>query len=334
MDLEPDSWIGKGPVMPAGSAIFITVAALLMGLLLNAPDIMATARRQEAGWKRDLAVAAAKPFDFISRMLSLDAPHNAIDTALGRERVVTSTTLLAALPVTTAAPELTTTTVTTTVAVRRVISATDPLRLFIGGDSMVGQFGPMLANLAEDSGYIDVTEVVYEFDSGLTRTDFLDWPARLREVNAEQDPDAIVLFFGGNDAQAIQIDGSWYDYGTTEWLAEYRRRVGELMAELVADNRDVYWMGMPIVRSDSFREKVATMNQIYESEAAAHPGVSYINSWDVFTGPDGGFSEYLINDEGDLVDMRLNDGIHLTTAGGIRLARVALAEIEENWQLP
>jgi hypothetical protein len=32
--------------------------------------------------------------------------------------------------------------------------------------------------------------------------------------------------------------------------------------------------------------------------------------------------------------MRLNDGIHLTTAGGIRLARVALAEIQENWQLP
>ena len=330
MDLEPDSWIGKGPVMPAGSAIFITVTALFVGLLLNAPDIMETARRQEAGWKRDLAVAAAKPFDFISRFLFLDAPHNAIDTALGREPVVTSTTILAALPATTTAPEPT----TTTIAARRTISTTDPLRLFIGGDSMVGQFGPMLANQAEETGYIDVTEVVYEFDSGLTRTDFLDWPARLRQVAREQDPDAIVLFFGGNDAQAIQIDGSWYDYGTAEWLAEYRLRVGELMAELVADNRDVYWVGMPIVRSDSFREKVATMNEIYESEAAAHPGVSYINSWEVFTGPDGGFSEYLTNDEGDLVDMRLNDGIHLTTAGGIRLARVALAEIEKNWQLP
>lgn len=332
MDLEPDSWIGKGPVMPAGSAIFITVTALFVGLMLNAPDIMETARRQEAGWKRDLAVAAAKPFDFMSRLLFLDAPHNAIDAAMGREPVVTttSTTTLAAMPVTTTTPELT----TTTAAARRTISTADPLRLFIGGDSMVGQFGPMLANEAEKTGYIDVTEVVYEFDSGLTRTDFLDWPARLRQVAAEQDPDAIVLFFGGNDAQAIQIDGSWYDYGTAEWLAEYRLRVGALMAELVADNRDVYWVGMPIVRSDSFREKVATMNEIYESEAAAHPGVSYIDSWEVFTGPDGGFSEYLTNDEGDLVDMRLNDGIHLTTAGGIRLARVALAQIEENWQLP
>ncbi|MGH8925760.1 MAG: SGNH/GDSL hydrolase family protein [Acidimicrobiia bacterium] len=331
MDLEPDSWIGKGPVMPAGSAIFVTVVALFIGLLLNAPDILETARRQEAGWKREVAVAAAKPFDSIAQLLLLDTPHDAIDLALGRQGAppTTTTSPVAAMPVSTTAPVLT----TTTTEARRVVSATDPLRLFIGGDSMVGQFGPMLSNEAEKTGYIDVTEIVYEFDSGLTRTDFLDWPARLREISAEQDPDAIVLFFGGNDAQAIQIEGTWYDYGTEEWLAEYRRRVGDLMNELTADNRDVYWVGMPIVRSDSFREKVATMNGIYESEAAAHPGVNYINSWDVFVGPDGGFSEYLTNEEGDLVDMRLNDGIHLTTAGGIRLARVALAEIVENWQL-
>lgn len=333
MDLEPDSWMDKGPVMPAGSAIFITLVALSIGLLLNAPDILETARRQEAGWKRDLAVAAAKPFDSISRLLFLDTPHKAIDLALGREQQSPPTTIASAaptVPTSTTAPATTTTTTLT----RRTVSPSEPLRLFIGGDSMVGQFGPMLANEAEKTGYINVTEVVYEFDSGLTRTDFLDWPARLRQVRAEQDPDAIVLFFGGNDAQAIQIDGTWYEYGTEEWLVEYRRRVADLMTELTEDNRDVYWMGMPIVRSESFREKVATMNQIYESEAAAHPGVTYINSWDVFTGPDGGFSEYLINDEGDLVDMRLNDGIHLTTAGGIRLARVALGEIEEKWQLP
>ncbi|MGH8957525.1 MAG: SGNH/GDSL hydrolase family protein [Acidimicrobiia bacterium] len=319
--------------MPAGNAIFITLVALFLGLLLNAPDIMETARRQEAGWKRDLAVAAAKPFDFLSQLLSLDAPHDVIDAALGREPIVPSTTTstLTAMPASTTSPEVTT---TTTATARRTVSVSDPLRLFIGGDSMVGQFGPMLANEAEKTGYIDVTEVVYEFDSGLTRTDFLDWPARLRQVSAAQDPDAIVLFFGGNDAQAIQIDGTWHEYGTAEWLTEYRRRVADLMAELTSDHRDVYWIGMPIVRSDSFREKVATMNEIYESEATAHPGVSYINTWDVFTGPDGGFSEYLTNDEGDLVDMRLNDGIHLTTAGGIRLARVALGTIGENWQLP
>jgi uncharacterized protein len=198
---------------------------------------------------------------------------------------------------------------------------------------MVGQFGPMLQNQAEQTGLIEVTEVLYEFSSGLTRNDFLDWPERLREIGATQDPEVIVLFFGGNDAQAIQIDGTWFDYGTEEWLAEYRRRVADLMAELTSDGRDVYWMGMPIVRSNDFREKVEVMNEIYRTEAVVHPGVTFVDSWSVFSGSDGEFSEYLVNDDGDLVDMRLNDGIHLTTAGGIRLARVALAEIEANWHI-
>ena len=35
MDLEPNSDIGGGPVMPAGLAIFVTLAALTLGLLLN-----------------------------------------------------------------------------------------------------------------------------------------------------------------------------------------------------------------------------------------------------------------------------------------------------------
>ncbi len=329
MDLEPDS--GQAPVMPAGMAIFITIAAMAIGLILNASDILTTAQRQEAGWKRDLGVAAAEPFAAISRALFLDRPHDAIDLALGREEAIPSptTTLVASSPTTT--PPVATT--TTAAAVRRTVTAVEPLRLFIGGDSMVGQFGPMLQNQAEKSGLIEVTEVLYEFSSGLTRNDFLDWPEKLREVGATQDPDAIVLFFGGNDAQAIQIDGTWHEYGTEEWLTEYRKRVADLMAELTGDGRDVYWIGMPIVRSDDFREKVEVMNEIYQSEAAAHPGVTYVDSWSVFTGADGEFSEYLINADGDLVDMRLNDGIHLTTAGGIRLARVALAEIEDNWQI-
>jgi hypothetical protein len=103
------------------------------------------------------------------------------------------------------------------------------------------------------------------------------------------------------------------------------------MSDLDGDGRDVYWMGMPIVRSDDFRQKVEVLNEIYRSEADRFEGVTYVDSWSVFTGADGGFSEYLTDASGNLVDMRLNDGIHLTTAGGIRLAEVAFGLIAENW---
>ena len=316
--------------MPAGRAIGVIVVALTIGLILNAPDIRRTAERQEAGWRRDVAIAMIQPFDWFSRTLRIDAAHNLIDAAIGRpvdQGPATTTTTSA--PIQIATPETSTT--LTTLPSRREVTAADPLRMFIGGDSMVGQFGPMLENTAEAGGLVEVTEVLYEFSSGITRPDFLDWPVRLREVREAQDPDVIVLFFGGNDAQAIQIDGAWYEFGSETWLSEYRKRVGDLMAELDEDGRDVYWMGMPIVRSDDFRQKVEVLNEIYRSEADRFEGVTYVDSWSVFTGPDGSFSEYLTDANGDLVDMRLNDGIHLTTAGGIRLAEFAFGVISENW---
>jgi hypothetical protein len=316
--------------MPAGRVIGVMVVAFAIGLILNAPDIRRTAERQEAGWRRDMAIAMIEPFDWFSRTLRLDTPHNLIDAAIGRpdDQSPPPTTTTTA-PVSVATTETT----TTTAPSRREITAADPLRMFIGGDSMVGQFGPMLENTAEAGGLVEVTEVLYEFSSGITRPDFLDWPVRLREVREVQDPDVIVLFFGGNDAQAIQIDGVWHEFGSDLWLSEYRTRVGDLMAELDADGRDVYWMGMPIVRSDDFRQKVEILNEIYRSEAERFDSVTFVDSWSVFTGTDGGFSEYLPDAEGDLVDMRLNDGIHLTTAGGVRLAEVTFGVIADNWGL-
>src|SRR5687767_12083214 len=103
--------------MPAGRAIGVIVVALVIGLILNAPDIRRTADRQEAGWRRDLAVAMIEPFEWFSKTMRLDAPHNLIDAAIGRpadqDRVAqnqnetTTTTITPATAVST--PETTTT---------------------------------------------------------------------------------------------------------------------------------------------------------------------------------------------------------------------------------
>lgn len=314
--------------MAAGHAILVVVVSLALGLLLNASDILATAERQEAGWQRSIGVAIMGPIAAITDLLFIDTPRNLIDSALGRSEPDPVTTTTTTVPVQAAAPSTT----STTLPGRRTVTAADPLRLFIGGDSMVGQFGPMLEIEAERSGLVEA-EVIYEFESGITRPDFIDWPERLRQVRAEQDPEVMVLFFGGNDAQDIQVDGRWVPFGSEEWLAEYRSRVGGLMGELEADGREVYWMGMPIVSSETFRERVVILNEVYESEAAAYDRVHYVPSWDVFTGPDGEYSEYLPDADGDVVDMRLNDGIHLTTDGGIRLAAVVWDIISSDWEI-
>ncbi|MDX1621251.1 MAG: hypothetical protein R3320_09690, partial [Nitriliruptorales bacterium] len=97
---------------------------------------------------------------------------------------------------------------------------------------------------------------------------------------------------------------------------------------------DVYWVGMPIARDADYSAKMELLNGIYAAESESYESITFIRSWELFAGPDGRFSEYLPNRNGDVVDMRLNDGIHLTTAGAYRLARLVVAEIASAWGLP
>lgn len=333
---EPTVYEEERRKIPAGIVLIVVVTALLLGLLLNAPDILRTAQRQEPGWQRSIGVTLMEPIAEASHILFLDRPRALIDDLLNRSRPPLEATApspsVPSAPTTTAPLASTSTTVAE--AVRRTVSEEDPLRMYIGGDSLVGQFGPMLDNRASESGLVEA-EVVYEFESGLSRPDFVDWPARLVSVSEELDPDVFVLYFGGNDGQAIYMpDDTWIEFGTPEWEEEYRRRVDEVMTLLEERGHWVYWMGMPIVSSESFQERVRLMNQIYQSQAVEHPQVTFVEAWSLFEGPEGGYSEYLTDANGDLVDMRLDDGVHYTTAGAIRLANVTFDIIAEDWGLP
>lgn len=347
--------------MRAGHVIIVVVAALALGTLFNAADIRATAERQPLGWQRDTALALVEPVYWLSELLRLDRPREFLDVAMGRAgpqsagAVASATAMpteavaergVAPTPEPTVAPAPSeearaTPTATPTPTPMptptdpplRTVSEEEPLRMFVGGDSMVGQFGPMLQNRANKTGVVE-TEVQYEFSSGLTRPDaFYDWPARFSEVLAESDPDVIVVFFGGNENRGMLLDGSVVEPGTPEWEKEYRARVERLMDQLAAPDRRVYWMGMPITSSESLSERMELFNEIYASSAETRPGVEFVESWPVFVGDDGGYSEYLPDETGTLVDMRLDDGIHLTTAGGIRLAEVVFEIIAEDWSL-
>lgn len=311
------------PTMPAGLALVVSVLALLLALMLNSGNIVETARRQPFGAWRSFLIGIAEPIADASSLLRLDRPRILLDTVTGRGEpeplpAVTTTTIIAP---------------TTTTAMARIISAADPLRVFVGGDSMVGQFGPMLERRSE-STTVASTEVRYEFSSGLTRTDFVDWPVIIAEVEATQDPEVIVVVFGGNDAQDMPIAGKWEPYGTDAWFSEYRRRVGTLMDQMIAQGSDVWWVGMPIPRSESFAIKLSNLNRIYQEEAEARDTVHFVDSWTLFLGVDGGYEEFLPDTNGKLVDMRLDDGVHLTTAGGIKLAEAVWTEIAADRSIP
>ena len=208
----------------------------------------------------------------------------------------------------------------------RPITEDDPLKLWVGGDSLslsltVG-FGrvtsPTLVDFTRDT----------QLSSGLTRKDFLDWPQRLARLLVEDRPDVLVVMFGGNDYQDVIFNGQLLERPSQPWLDFYRSRVKEAMDLLNQPGLQVIWVGQPVMRNDFYSTGMAHLNEIYRSEAATRSSIAYFDTWSLFTDPQGNYTETI---DGTL--MRESDGIHLTTAGGIRLAEAIWQQVAPNWRL-
>lgn len=203
----------------------------------------------------------------------------------------------------------------------------DPLQLHIMGDSMVRFFGDTMVGLANDKRVIDAS-AEHQLSSGLTRPDFYDWPARIVEVMAADDPDAVVMMFGGNDAQALVVNGQIERPFAEAWVQEYSARVGHAMDLVTTDpDRILIWVGQPIMESPSYDEKMQRLNEIFDAEASERERVLYVDIRNLFRGPNGGFSRYVADLDGQLTDVRLTDGVHLSTIGGRWLSEVLLDEL-------
>lgn len=324
----PDLPSGDRP-MAAGHVLVAILVALVLGALLNADSLWSTAQQQPYGWRRTVAVGVMRPVHAIADVTRLDRGRAWLEDAIGREQagpagpppeVRTDTTLPPeAAPVTTAPPPP---------PKVREPTATEPLRVWVGGDSMSQVFGESFLRMAEERGDIEATHD-YRISSGLTRPDFFDWPAHLANDVLATGPEVVVIMFGANDAQPLNIDGVVRESSEPEWLAEYRRRVASTMDLLGGEDRFVVWVGQPIMRSSSFSERIARLNTIYREEAASRPWIHFLDTWPLFADANGAYSDYLPGADGEPELMRQQDGIHLSRPGGDRLAEAILQVIDE-----
>jgi uncharacterized protein len=330
LDLEHDDAVAGR--QPAGRALVIMVAALVLAMLVNADALVARAERQPPGRARDRALAVWHPVQDVSHVLQLHRIRQLADRMVGDdgdEGPAPSTRDTRRRPADDGAREATTTTATDAGGAEaapapvelRTPTADDPLRLWVGGDSMAQVFGPAVATAAGATGVVEPS-VHYEMASGLTRPDYFDWPAALQADVAADDPEVLVVVFGVNDGQGIVLpDGTPVpDVADPRWSTEYRRRVADVMDGLRADDRLVLWVLLPPMRDADYGARMALVTQAVEAEAASRPWVEPVDASASLADASGTFAESLPDAAGASVQVRLDDGIHLTEAGAGRLA--------------
>jgi uncharacterized protein len=341
--------------MPAGTALIIVVITLVGALVLTAGVI----ERKSAGRRpnHEARRSVAGGVHAVTGAFGLDAPAEALgDTVgpyIGHEKATSdaSSTELSERariengaqtlpppagtpgdPAETPGPSTPSAAELAAKLTPKVRPATPdrPLKLWLGGDSMGIELGTGFARLAGETRLFDVTRDA-RASTGLTRPDFFNWPEHLLTNVVKADPDVVVILFGGNDDQNIP---AWNGKpqakaGTPEWQAEYRQRVADTMDLLKSkdDDRWVIWMGIPITRS-GVMPNTEQMNYIYATEAAKRPWVEFVDAWPYFTDGSGAYTGSLPNADGQVRDMRNRDGIHLSTAGGNRLAYVLYQKLD------
>lgn len=199
-------------------------------------------------------------------------------------------------------------------------------KVLILGDSMIaGALGLFLENALRDQHGFEVRRFG-KSSTGLSRPDFFDWMKEARaQLDAFPGVDAVVTMFGGNDVQGLYMGkkgrgqpAEWIIWPDEAWPVEYARRV-TAFADLVApDGRDLFWIGMPVMRPEKFHQRVQRVNTIYRAEMAIRPGGHFIDIWRVLADEAGRYSDRLTIDEGGKakkIRVRAGDGIHLSVAG-------------------
>jgi hypothetical protein len=189
------------------------------------------------------------------------------------------------------------------------------LRVWSDGDSTSYFMSLSFLQTMSALDALPVQAAEYKQSTGLLNPAYFDWPAYAAAQMEAYRPDIAVFMIGANDASVGMP------------LEVYHQRVGAMMDLLYAPRRYVVWIGQPNMGRPDLLAAVPAMNEVFRQEAAARPWVLYVDAWAATSDSSGHYAQFLPDEHGVLTQMRTDDGVHFTAAGGRLLANAAIAEL-------
>ena len=211
-------------------------------------------------------------------------------------------------------------------------TTTNELRVAVIGDSLSQGLGPGIETAMNPR----VTRVLSlgRQSTGLSRQDYFNWQAAMRQIVEAFRPDLVFVLLGSNDAQAqIAPDGTAIPIGSFDWTQGYREHAERLLSEATDAGTLVVWVGIPIVEERGRWNFYRRVNDIYRETASADPLATYLDTWSLFRTRDGDYRAYVRNERGVLQLMRASDGTHFTPTGYAYLGRMALRAAAASFDL-
>ncbi len=318
------------------------IIALVLSSFLDARALHKSAVNQPAGTGRDLAMAATGALQGVSNFTQITQIRQGIANVVGLGDKDTINTKVI-IPIKAPAPPIVPTKLAKptkpVVPVKEVFSPQKKMKLYFGGDSLMGTVGLAMEQIGPRTGVMTVEPADFHISTGLNRPDAFNWFSHLTEMLKAEDPDVVSLMFGGNDADAYMSGlpenaKQSEHFGDAVWEQEYRRRVGGMM-DLATQKpgRFVIWMGEPQMEESALNEKIIKLNEVYKTEAAKRPGrVIYLDLYSLFS-PNGAKYSDTITVGGVKKVVRAPDGVHITMEGGAVVSGEVLKLLARQYDL-
>jgi hypothetical protein len=222
-----------------------------------------------------------------------------------------------------------TTTTTTVPPNPKLPTAATPLRVLIVGDSIGLDMGGALQSDLAGTGVVNAGLDGRE-STGLTRPDYFNWPAELTTDIKADNPQVVVVMIGANDAQDF-LGPPDTPYASPAWNGLYAQRVAQFMQIAGSTGALVIWVGMPPMQNPGLSAQMADLNAIDQHQAAiAKPPVTFVSSYKSLGTATGGYTAFVTNAAGQIVNTRTPDGIHLTPGGSQVVAQQVIAQLVTN----
>ncbi len=190
----------------------------------------------------------------------------------------------------------------------------------VGDSIMAVSVAPNLNRELKKLGIATVIQA-YKSGTGLARPDYFNWMTEYPKLLGGQLPQIIICVIGSNDAQGFQVGNKVYQFGQPEWSEEYAKRLESFLMMLKAKNAHVYWVALPKMRSPVFDAKIQVLNKLVATHLEQQAGITLIPTNTILS-PDSPntYLEYAQDPKLGQEHLRTEDGIHLSDAGGRKLA--------------
>lgn len=206
--------------------------------------------------------------------------------------------------------------------------APGPQRILLAGDSMMQGIAPLLMRdikrLHPDWQVQDLSRP----STGLTMRRYFDWPARMADEMDAQNLTLLVVFLGPNDPWDLLVDGQRHLFPSPGWALNYALRVDEVLAAAVQRQVSVVWVGLPAMQEGRIRDGAVLQNHIFHARATQW-GTDYLATEPLIGTLSAPFQKFKLQEDGQRVNLRAQDGIHLTPSGLRMINQALLAHIEQ-----